>query len=473
MRADTTRGIVDRFWNDRALPTLEQYIEIPNLSPFFDPSWRENGHMDRAVDLLAQWARSQDLAGAKLEVLRPEGKSPLIFMEIDGAAAGTVLLYGHLDKQPEMTGWDEGLDPWKPVRRGERLFGRGAADDGYAIFGVIAAVRALQEQHESHPRLVVLIESTEESGSFDLPWYVDHLKTRIGTPDLVVCLDSGCGNYDQLWMTNSLRGVVTGELRVQVLDEGVHSGDAGGIVPSSFRVLRQLLDRFEDSRTGEVIPQWMHVDIPERFLEESKRSAAILGDEVYSKFPFAGNTEPLTRDPLQLILNRTWQPSTSYVAIEGLPALQQGGNVLRPYTTIKLSIRTPPTLDAGEADRRIKELFESQPPYGANVTWTSDGGAPGWLAPEMKSWLAETMNRASNEYYGREAATIGEGGSIPFMGMLHEKFPEAQFVVTGVLGPHSNAHGPNEFLDIPTVKKLTCCIAAVISEAGRQSASAR
>lgn len=466
MDPKSSRAIVDRFWDESALPTLERYIEIPNLSPFFDPQWKASGHMDRAVRLLAEWASQQKLERTKLEVLAPEGKTPLIVLEVEGTAEGTIVLYGHLDKQPEMTGWDEGLGPWTPVRRGDRLYGRGAADDGYSTFAVVAAIRALQQQKIAHPRLVVMIESSEESGSFDLPWYVDHLEDRIGTPELIVCLDSGCGNYDQLWVTNSLRGVVTGSLRVQVLDEGVHSGDAGGIVPSSFRILRALLDRLEDSATGEIKADFLHVDIPPAVREDVERSAAILGRDVFSKFPFAGKTRPVDQDPVELVLNRTWRPAVAYVGIDGMPEIHKAGNVLRPETTIKLSVRTPPTLDADSADRKLAALLTSDPPYGAVVKWDSEGAAAGWQAPAMEPWLERLLDTASRAHFGKGMAVIGEGGSIPFMGMLHAKFPKAQFVVTGVLGPHSNAHGPNEFLDIPTVKKLTACIVDVIAGAG-------
>jgi acetylornithine deacetylase/succinyl-diaminopimelate desuccinylase-like protein len=468
MNPQKTRQSVDRFWEETALPTLERYIEIPNLSPFFDPEWRKTGHMMRAVTLLAEWAKAQNLRDAKIEVLQPEGKTPIILIEVAGRAPGNVFLYGHLDKQPEMIGWDEGLGPWKPVRRGDRLYGRGASDDGYSTFGVVGAIKALQEQNVDHPRLVAMIESTEESGSFDLPWYVDHLAERIGTPDLIVCLDSGCGNYEQMWLTNSLRGVITGSLRVRILNEGVHSGDAGGVIASTFRIIRIILDRLEDADTGDVRPRWMYVDIPKPVMDGVRRSATILGDDVWSKFPWVDGAQPMNKDPLELILNRTWRPSVAYTGAQGLPDVLQAGNVLRPETTLKLSIRTPPTLDALEAEKKIAALLTENPPYGAKVTWESDGGAPGWKAPDVEPWLQAALDGASKTYYGRETASMGEGGSIPFMGMLHAKFPKAQFVVTGVLGPHSNAHGPNEFLHIPMVKSLTACIAEVIEATGKK-----
>ena len=189
--------------------------------------------------------------------MRLQGRTPVIFIEIPGSRTPTtVLLYGHLDKQPEMTGWAEGLGPWEPVLKGDKLYGRGGADDGYAMFGALArASWRCTSRASPHARCVILIEACEESGSYDLPSYVDHLAARIGAPSLVVCLDSGCGNYDQLWLTTSLRGLTGGALTVQVLTEGVHSGDASGVVPASFRIVRALLSRLEDGATGEIRPE--------------------------------------------------------------------------------------------------------------------------------------------------------------------------------------------------------------------------
>ncbi|MFL6655055.1 MAG: M20/M25/M40 family metallo-hydrolase, partial [Sulfurifustis sp.] len=287
---------VDSLWNDSIVPQLVEYIRIPSKSPHFDPQWRENGYMDAAVALIERWCRAQPLRGMRLEVLRPEGRTPLIFMEIPGANDDCVLLYGHLDKQPEMTGWDSDLGPWTPVLRGDKLYGRGGADDGYAAFASLTAIRALQEQGLPHARCVVLIEACEESGSYDLPYYMDALGARIGRPSLVVGLDSGCGNYDQLWCTTSLRGLVNGVLRAQVLTEGVHSGDASGVVPSSFRVIRQLLSRLEDENTGRIKPDVFHVEIPAQRREQARAAAATLGDAVYSKFPFTPGMQPMASD---------------------------------------------------------------------------------------------------------------------------------------------------------------------------------
>lgn len=456
---------VDRTWNEEITPTLVDYIRIPAKSPAFDPQWVENGHLEAAVKLLEDWAKPKvaGIAGATLEVVRLDGRTPVIFIDIPGEGSETVLLYGHMDKQPEMTGWAEDLGPWKPVIKGERLYGRGGADDGYAMFGALAAITALQEQGVAHARCVLLIEACEELGSYDLPFYVDHLAARIGQPSLVVCLDSGCGNYDQLWLTTSLRGMTGGVLKVQVLEEGVHSGDASGVAPSSFRILRQLLSRLEDEQTGQIKPRELHAEIPAERIEQARRAAAALGEELYTKFPFPPGMTPVTTDPVELILNRTWRPQLAVTGVDGLPALESAGNVLRPFTAVKLSLRLPPTLDAVQAGGFLKALLERDPPYGAKVEFTLEKAGSGWNAPPLAAWLTDAIDQASQDTFGRHAAMMGEGGSIPFMGMLGEKFPKAQFVITGVLGPHSNAHGPNEFIDLPTGRRLSASVALVLA----------
>ena len=457
---------VDQAWGDSIVPTLVEYIKIPNKSPAFDPDWAAHGYMEEAVRLFEGWARERValLPGATLEIVRLPGRTPLMLIEVPGDGPETVLLYGHLDKQPEMVGWTEGYGPWTPRIDGDKLYGRGGADDGYAMFGALTALTALREQRVMHARCVLVIEAGEESGSYDLPFYIDHLAQRIGRPSLVVCLDSGCGNYDQLWMTTSLRGIAAGTLSVEVLEEGVHSGDASGVVPSSFRVLRHLLSRLEDEATGAVIPASLYAQIPAERVEQAKRAGAALGDTVYSKFPFAGGAGPMSDDLTELVLNRTWRPQLAVIGIDGLPQPGDAGNVLLPYTTAKLSLRLPPTLDTEAAGATLQQLFEAAPPYGARVAFTPHAASPGWNAPALAPWLAASLARASEAAFGAPPAYMGEGGSIPFMAMLGERFPAAQFVVTGVLGPHSNAHGPNEFLHLPTGRRVTRVIAQVLAD---------
>jgi acetylornithine deacetylase/succinyl-diaminopimelate desuccinylase-like protein len=454
------------------LPALEAYIRIPNKSPAFDPAWQESGHMDRAVALCADWARARLPKGASVEVLRLGERTPIILLELPGkgpSAGDTVLLYGHLDKQPEMTGWRADLGPWKPVFEGDKLYGRGGADDGYALFASVTAILALERDGLPHARCVVLIEACEESGSYDLPAYIDHLAPRIGALSLVVCLDSGCANYDQLWSTTSLRGLVTGNLEVSLLTEGVHSGDGSGVIAASERVMRMLLDRIEDVQTGVIKLPAFHADIPAARIAQAQRTAEVIGDDVYSKFPLQPGVCPVLEDHAELILQRTWRPALSITGAAGWPSLGQAGNVLRPATTLKLSMRLPPSVDPRIATAALKEALESDPPYGAKVTFDAEKGSPGWDAPALSDWLSTALAAASQRHFGRVAMFMGEGGTIPFMHMLGERFPEAQFFITGILGPGSNAHGPNEFVHIPTLERVIACVADVLEAHARRN----
>lgn len=468
MNSARLRQFIHQLWSSQIVPRLTEYIRIPNKSPAFDADWAQHGYMDQAVALLEGWARSQPVAGMKVEVVRLSGRTPLIYIEVPGRSDDCVLLYGHLDKQPEMSGWSDHLGPWTPVLEGDKLYGRGSADDGYALFAALAAIMALQEQDLPHARCIVLIEACEESGSSDLPHYVSHLAARLGQPSLVVCLDSGCANYEQLWLTTSLRGLAGGVLTVRVLEEGVHSGDASGIVPSAFRILRQLLSRLEEEGSGHILPPELYVQIPSERIEQAHRAAEALGSALYTKFPFANGTRPMEENLTELVLNRTWRPALSVVGADGLPPPPSAGNVLLPYVAVKLSLRLPPTLEPAKAGALLKRILETDPPYGAEVTFASEGAAIGWNAPSLSPWLVRCLEESSKEFFGTPPGFMGEGGTIPFMGMLNEKFPAAQFMITGVLGPGSNAHGPNEFLHIPTGERVTACVAKVLADHYRQ-----
>ena len=455
---------VNNMWDDSIIPEIAEYIKVPNKSPHFDPDWEANGHMETAVEMLEAWCKTQPIRDMTIEVVRIEGRTPLLFIDIPGQSDEVVLLYGHYDKQPEFSGWDEDLDPWTPVIKDGKLYGRGGADDGYATFGSLTAIRALQEQGIPHAHCIVLVEGCEESGSFDLPYYIDLLEDRIGSPDLVVCLDAECGNYDQLWCTTSLRGNLTGTLRVDVLTEGVHSGSASGVVPSSFRTARQLISRVEDEDSGQIKTQALHADIPEQRFEQAKLAAETLQALVYEKFPWAVDN-PQPREPhVELMLNNTWRPTLAVTGQDGMPDLVNAGNVLLPYTVLKLSFRLPPTVNAEEAAVAVKQELETDTPPLVKVEFDAESSMAGWNAPEIAPWLETSMQKASDGFFGKPSMYMGTGGTIPFMGMLGERFPEAQFLITGLLGPKSNAHGPNEFLHIETGKRLTCCVAQVLED---------
>ena len=464
LQAEQANKYLQQFWDEQITPTLVDYIRIANVSPAFDPDWKKNGHMDSAKELALSWLKEHQPKGSKIIVDEQPGRTPILFLEVEGDSEDTVLLYGHFDKQPEMTGWMEGFGPWQPVLHEDKLYGRGGADDGYAMFAAVAAIRALQEQNISLPRLVVLIEFSEESGSPDLPFYCDHYRDLIGEVSLVVCLDSGALNYDQMWLTTSLRGMLSLIVRVDTLTEGVHSGDSSGALPSSFRVLRALLDRLEDAETGSFKLKELYVDIPDNRREQAKQVANVLGEGVFTEYPTVTGLAPVSANWDEFILLKNWYPSLSYISSEGMPTPLKAGNVLRPFTSLGLSFRLPPTLAAEQVAAKIKTLLTENPPYGAKVTVEINGMASGWNAPEERPWFRQLMDDCSVQWFGKPALYTGQGGSIPFMTMLGERFPDADFVITGVLGPKSNAHGPNEFLHLPFAKKLTGCIAQILAD---------
>lgn len=459
---------VTEVWDRDIVPALHDYIRIPNVSPVFEEDWESLGHMERAVGLLAEWSRSRPIPGLTVDIHRIPGLTPVILMEIPPANGGpaddTVLLYGHLDKQPELFGWREGLGPWEPVIDGDRLYGRGAADDGYSTFASLTCIEAAQAAGFPHARCVVLIEASEESGSRDLPAHIDALAERIGTPSLVICLDSGCADYDHLWATTSLRGLLAGQLDVSILSEGVHSGDASGVVPSTFRIARQILSRIEDENSGEIILSDLHVEIPPGRIEELQGTANALTKTLDEVMPFLPGARPVTDDAAEQLINHTWKPMLEITGADGLPPCERAGNVLRASTSLYLSLRLPPTRDAVEASEVLARVLTADPPYGAHVSYRADKHSQGWNAPPFAPWLWESLQQGSKAMFGTPAYTFGEGGTISFMAMLGERFPDAQFAITGVLGPGSNAHGPNEFLHIPTGRKLTAALSLLLRD---------
>jgi acetylornithine deacetylase/succinyl-diaminopimelate desuccinylase-like protein len=465
------RQRIGRDWQGPILESLKAYVRIPCESPLFDPSWEAAGHIERAVQLLADWCRAQPLAGIRVEIARLPGLTPILLVDVPGELAGCVLLYGHLDKQPPFSGWLPGLSAWEPVVRDGKLYGRGAADDGYAAFSALSALVALRAQGVALPRCVMLIEASEESASLHLPAHLAALGDRLPTPSLVVCLDAECGNYEQLWCTASLRGNLTATLRVRVLTEGVHSGLATGIAPTPLRILEQLLARIENPVTGDILLEPLQVTVPRDRLAQIRGAARVLGREVAAKIPFAPAVQPLSDDPVELLVNSTWRATLAVTGADGLPPIGSAGNVLLPEIALKLSLRLPPTCDASVASRALKAALTTDPPYGAEVSLETEPATSGWNAPPCAPWLEESLARASRRVFGRDAVHLGCGGSIAFVTMLGERFASTPFLVTGVLGPQANAHGPNEFLHLPYAERLTACLALVLADHAKEASA--
>mmetsp|Transcript_9889 Transcript_9889/g.13586 ORF Transcript_9889/g.13586 Transcript_9889/m.13586 type:complete len:482 (+) Transcript_9889:72-1517(+) len=468
---NSLKDFIFKQWDESITPTIVEYIKIPNQSPEYDPEWATNGLLLKAANLMLDWVKAQNVPTMKIQMLHEEKRTPLIFLDVprsdDCKVDGTILMYGHLDKQPpEEEAWSEGLGPYKPVIRDGKLYGRGGADDGYAIFAAVTAVKALKTHGISHPRIAIVIEAGEESGSPDLDYYMQLLFSSLGPVELVICLDSGCGNYEQFWMTTSLRGIAEGVLTVKIATQGIHSGDGSGIIPSAYRIIRMLLDRLEDAQTGKILLQDLYVDIPKKRIEQAHQAAQFLGKHTYERLPFVQGGKPTTDDLAELLLNQTWRPQLTVIGASGLPHPSKAGNVLHPEVSLKLSVRVPPHVDSVKATQAIKKLLEKDPPYGAHVsfTYSSDGPCNGWESPILPDWLEKSVDSASQKFFHKPSVNMGEGGSIPFMAMLGERFPQASFVITGVLGPGSNAHGPDEFLHLDMGKKVTCCAAQIIAD---------
>lgn len=453
--------------------TLSEYIRIPNLSPSYDVNKTSDRECEKVIELFVEYIEKQSIENLKFTVERAENRTPLICVVVEAfkdveirSDQRSILMYGHLDKQPPFEGWEEGLGPYKPVIKNGRLYGRGGADDGYAFFSALSAIKAVQAQKQPHPRIVVLIEASEESGSPDLPFYLQRLNGLIGDIGLVVCLDSGAGDYEGLWLTTSLRGILVTTVHIQTLTEGVHSGNCGGIASDSFRIARAILSSLENELTGVMIEDFT-VEIPPHRIEEAKATCEVLKESIYHSVPLIKKDEPIEsakKDILQLYLNNTWRPCLTVTGQDGLPSCAAGGNVLRPSTSLKLSIRLPPTFDHTKALQILQDTVNKATPTDALVALGVSQSAAGFNAPLLAGWLVKSLDAASSKFFGRTFLNLGVGGSIPFMKMLLDAHPCAQFVVTGVLGPHSNAHGPNEFLDIEYCKKLTCSIAHLLAD---------
>jgi len=454
----------ESIWEESIIPSLSEFIGIKALSPLFEPSWAELGELDATIDLFCKWLDQQGIVGMTYETYRIEDKSPVLLVTIEGSGPGEAIFYSHLDKQPSNPDlWSEGLHPLKAVRIDPWLFGRGSIDDGYGGYLCATSIRLLQEQGIPHPRCTLLIETCEESGSFDLPPYLDLLSEELGSPDMIVVMDSGGPDYDHIWMTEALRGLVSGTLSVKVSHEGIHSGNSGGTIPSSFRIQRILLDRIEDSSSGKVLIPEMHIEIDQEIRQKAKSLAEVVGNSIWEQFPTVDTLESIADSTEDMILAMNWEPTLSIIGADGMPPVRVAGNVLRTNTDLKLSFRIPPGVDSEKAIEKAKQILESDPPFGSEVSFTPDSCADGFRAPSMEGKVRDAIEKASLSVTGLQPLATWTGGTIPFMAMMQGKYPDAMFLCTGPSGPGNNAHGPDEKMHIPSAKKLTVVLSATIA----------
>ena len=450
------------------VPALMNFIRIPNGSPSYDKDWQTNGFQEQAALYIKEWVESQNLQNTYVHILQEKNRTPFIYIEIEASKkddSRSILMYGHFDKQPPLEGWSEGLSPRSPVIKDKHLYGRGGADDGYGVFAAVSAVKCAQAHNWPMPRINIIIEGAEESYTQDLEFYVDFLKEEIGNPSLIVCLDSGCEDYKRLWITSSLRGVISVDLKVSLLTQGIHSGIGGGLVAESLMVLRNLIDRIEDPLTAKMLLEDLFVQIPENRRKEIKEVVQIVGKDIISNVPFEAGVKPFSDDIEELIINNTWKPFLCVTGADGLPEASTAGNVLRPYTQVKLSIRLPPMVDSVKAGQKVVEVLTKDPIYNAVVEAKVSNTGDGWNLSNFSERLRNITSTASQRFYaGNEIQFLGEGGSIPFVQILNNKFKNSDFLVLGVTGPGSNIHGLDENLDLDFCRRLICCLAYILSD---------
>jgi acetylornithine deacetylase/succinyl-diaminopimelate desuccinylase-like protein len=459
---------IEKLFATNVLPNLQEFIKIPNCSPNYDGDWEKNGNAVKAASFLANWVQGLNLKNAEVSLLKDPGHTPFIYIDVKATRPGddrTILMYGHLDKQPAFTGWSEGLGPQIPVVKDGKLYGRGSSDDGYATFASVSSIKACQDNGWDLPRMVILIEGAEESFTDDLFYYVNQLKTVIGTPSMVMCLDSGCADYERLWVSTNLRGVISISLKVSVMTtQGIHSGLGGGLVPDSFMIIRQLLDRIENPETGDMLEPSLFVEIPEDRNKQIDAMMKVVGDKYLDNIPWFGKTHPLDKNLKDTIIRNTWKPTLVITGCDGLPDTSTAGNVLRGFTELRLSIRLPPGIDSTKAGETIKAILEKDPPYNAKVEATVVNTGDGWNLNSFSEKLGNTLNIASQRFFNSDMCFFGEGGSVPFVKFFNESFPKADFAVLGVCGPTSNIHGPDENLTLDFVQKLMMCLTFLVAE---------
>jgi acetylornithine deacetylase/succinyl-diaminopimelate desuccinylase-like protein len=347
------------------------------------------------------------------------------------------------------------------------LYGRGCADDGYAPFLAGAVIEELRRSGVAHPRVILLLETSEESSSADLPAYLDRYRELLGEPALVVCLDAFVPDHQRLWVTVSMRGILVGDLQVSLLEEGAHSGIAGGVAASSFRVLRELLDRVEDARSGAVLLPEFNTEVPQEYQEVLARQAEVTAAPA-GQLRLLPGVIPVHEGTLAQLTAQCWEPSVGYVGVDGAPPVREAGSVLRPSTTLRLSVRLPPGADPKAAAAALSRTLTSAPPYAAQVEFRLVAAESGW-ASRPPAAVQALLDTASRQGFGRNAGLCGGAATIPFLGMFSARYPDAVIVPAGVLGPGSNPHGPDERLDLTAARNLSVALASMFAGLGQRT----
>ena len=461
---------IEKMFTYNMIPNLMNFIRIPNLSPAYDYEWNTNGLLLKAANLIIAYAKSLEIKNAQINLIQDKGYSPLIFIEIPASRPNdnrTVLLYAHFDKQPHGTGWDDDKGPTKPVIQNGRLYGRGSADDGYASFSMLTAIKACQEHNCPLPRICLIFEGAEESTDEHLTYYFNKLLPIIGENVIAfIPLDSGCADYDRLWITNSLRGVCDYEINIQTLDNNISFGpEASGRIAENLFILRKAIDAVMDTSTGDVkIEEFYVKDIPEEIQEEMDKEIEIVGEQFFKEIPLYEGVKPLKTDIKEAMINNRWKPTCSILGIDNCPKIEDNGFGVKKSITVKMSMRLPPGIDSHAALEALKKVVKENIYFDAKVKFLSAEVADGWKLTNFSEKTKNVLNKASKEYFGNELVFKGMGGSIPFITYFQTKYPNADVICTGILGADCFEHGPNENLHLEACKKMILVLCYFLSE---------
>ena len=470
MDIKSLKKYVDKQFILNTLPNLMNFIRIPNLSPLYDDDWNTNGLLLKAANLIISFAKSLELKNAEINLLQDKGYTPLIFIDIPASRINdtrTILFYAHYDKQPHGEGWDEDKSPINPVIIDGHLYGRGSADDGYALFSILTAIKTCQDYNCPMPRICCIFEGAEESTDAHLTYYFNKLMPVLGNNIIVfIPLDSGCSDYNHLWITNSLRGFCDFEINIETLENECHYGpEASGIIAENMFLIRKIFDGILDSTNGEVKLKEFHVDkIPEIIDEQMNKEIEVVGDDFIKNIPLYEGVSPLSTDVRQLMINSRWKPTCNILGIDNCPKISDNGFGINPTMKVRMSMRIPPGIDINKAIESFKTALSENTYFGAKVSLASYDFGEGAVFANMSNKCKTILNKASLEFFENEGLFMGGAGSIPFITYFQSKYPKSDIICTGILGNDSNEHGPNENLNIDAAKKLICVFCYFLSE---------
>ena len=470
MDVKSFRKYIEKMFTYNTLPNLMNFIRIPNLSPAFDNNWNTNGYLLKAANLIISFAKSLEIKNAEINLIQDQGYTPLIYIDIQSSRKNdtrTVLFYSHFDKQPHGTGWDENKGPTKPVIENNRLFGRGSVDDGYASFSILTAIKACQDHNCPLPRIFCIFEGAEESTDEHLTYYFDKLMPIIGNNIIAfIPLDSGGSDYDRLWITNSLRGVLNLYLKIQTLDNNCNFGpEASGRIAENLFLLRKSLEGIFDTNTGEVKIDELHAkEIPKNIEEEMNKEIEIVGDKFFNGIPLYEGVQPLKTDVKEAMINLRWKPTCVISGIDNCPQIEENGFGVYKSINVRISMRIPPGINVANGIEAIKKAINNNIYFGAKISLERFGYADGWYLNKISDRTKNILKKASLEFFGNESIFKGVGGTIPFITYFQSKYPDTDIICTGICGDDSFEHGPNENLNLDACKKMILVLCYYITE---------